>query len=464
MPDASPGLKRSLRVFGAMLLTLSAVTPASSVFVIVPTVITQSGTGAFLAMLAGAALSVPTAFAYAELASAFPIAGGEYSMVGRTLGADAGMAILWLNAFTCLLAAAALALGAASFLSVIWPGLNATAVALAMIFITTCMGVLHIRTNAWVTGVFLFLELAALAAVTVLGLLHVHQPLSDLTFHPVWLKDGALHPTPLAILGLATTVSIFAYNGYGSAAYFAEEMHEPRAVVVRTIMWSLAVTVITELVPVTAALMGAPDLKSFLGSDNPFGQFILSTGGRAFAAVVSISVALAIFNAVLATVLQNARVAFSTGRDGTWAGPLNRGLIATHPRYQSPWIATLFAGFASMALCFLGLDLILVLSGTGIVIVYAAVCLASIAGRRSGKSDAARYRMPLYPFWPVVGLVALAYVLYVTALDPELGQPGLIANIVVAALALAYYRLVLRRKGSWVLTSPEEGPDDSQVT
>ena len=56
------GLKRSLRVFGAMLLTLSAVTPASSVFVIVPTVITQAGTGAFLAMLAGAALSVPTAF------------------------------------------------------------------------------------------------------------------------------------------------------------------------------------------------------------------------------------------------------------------------------------------------------------------------------------------------------------------------------------------------------------------
>ena len=138
------GLKRSLRVFGAMLLTLSAVTPASSVFVIVPEVINQTGTGAFLAMLAGAVLSVPTAYAYAELASAFPIAGGEYSMVGRTMGGDAAMVILWLNAFTSLLAAAALALGAASFLSVIWPGLNATYVALAMIFLTTVMGVLHL--------------------------------------------------------------------------------------------------------------------------------------------------------------------------------------------------------------------------------------------------------------------------------------------------------------------------------
>ena len=89
---------------------------------IVPGVIAQAGTGAFIAMLAGAALSVPTAFAYAELASAFH-RGRGISMTGRTLGGDAAMAILWLNAFTSLLAAAALA-WASQFLSVIWPGLN----------------------------------------------------------------------------------------------------------------------------------------------------------------------------------------------------------------------------------------------------------------------------------------------------------------------------------------------------
>ena len=106
---------------------------------------------------------------------------------------------------------------------------------------------------------------------------------------------------------------------------------------------------------------------------------------------MSICIALAIFNAVLATVLQNARVAFSTGRDGTWAPMFNRGLVATHPRYHSPWIATLFAGFASMALCFLGLNLILVLSGTGIVIVYAAV----IAGFHGGTARAAKATPPV---------------------------------------------------------------------
>ena len=65
--------------------------------------------------------------------------------------------------------------------------------------------------------------------------------------------------------------------------------------------------------------------------------------------------------------------------------------------------------------------------------------------------------MPFYPLWPVIGLLALGYVLYVSALDPELGQPSLIANGVVAVLALAYHRLVFRRKGAWVLTSPAGG-------
>ena len=85
-------LRRSMRVVGTLLLTISSVTPASSVFVIVPGVIT----GALLSMVAAALLSFPIAFVYAELASAFPIAGGEYCMLGRTLGPAWGFAMLGL--------------------------------------------------------------------------------------------------------------------------------------------------------------------------------------------------------------------------------------------------------------------------------------------------------------------------------------------------------------------------------
>jgi amino acid transporter len=449
-------LKRSMRVIGTLLLTLSAVTPASSVFVIVPGVIAQAGTGVFLSMFAAALLAVPIAYVYAELSSAFPIAGGEYCMVGRTCGHAPGFAILGLTVAGNMLAPAVLALGASEYIAVVIPGLNAIAVAITIIAVTTLMGVLHIRTNAWVTGIFLLLELLALAALTGLGIWNAQNSLWDIVVHPVVLSDAALHATPLAMIGLATSVSIFAYNGYGAAVYFAEEMHEAPRGIARTILWALVITVITELVPVTAVLIGAPDIKALLGSQNPFSDFVATTGGRFLSIAISLCVAIAILNAVLATILQNARFFYSTGRDVAWHTRINDAFMVTHDRYHTPWIATLTAGVFSMAACFLGLQWLLVVTGTSIAIVYAAICVAAIAGRRSGASDHAAYRMPLYPFWPVLGLLALAYVFYTSALDPSVGRPSLMLNAAIIVVSLIYYATVLRRGGGWTIRDPEK--------
>ena len=105
---APKDLQRSMKVLGALILTLSAATPASSVFVIVPDVLSQAGTGALIAMGLAALIAVCVAQVYAELGSAFPLAGGEYAMVGRTLGPWAGFAVLGLNLANSLLATAVL--------------------------------------------------------------------------------------------------------------------------------------------------------------------------------------------------------------------------------------------------------------------------------------------------------------------------------------------------------------------
>ena len=311
-------LKRSMRVVGALLLTLSAITPASSVFVIVPAVFQQAGTGAFLSMATTAFLSLAVAYVYAELSSAYPIAGGEYSMIGRTLGPTAAFAVLGLTAIGNMLAPAVLALGAATYIGALIPDLDPVAVGIAIIAVTTLFGILHIRTNAWVTGVFLLLELLALAVLAVLGFSHIHRPVSDLVIHPLSLAGTSLHATPLMAIGMSFAVSAFAYNGYGAAVYFAEEMHEAPRLVARTILWALVITVATELIPVTAVLMGAPDLKPLLASDSPFSYFVLALGGRTLNVAVSLGIAFAIINAVLATVLQNGR--FSSARDATAPG------------------------------------------------------------------------------------------------------------------------------------------------
>ena len=451
-------LKRSMRVIGALLLTLSGVTPASSVFISVPDLIQQTGTGAFLCMLFAALLSIPIAYIYAELSSAFPIAGGEYCMLARTLGPAPGFVMLGLTAVGNMLSPAVLALGASTYIAVVLPGLDARFVAVAIIATCTVCGILHIRTNAWVTGIFLLIELLALAALMALGFVHVARPLSALALHPLMAARGSLVTTPFALIGVGTSIAIFAYNGYGAACYFAEEMHEAPRVVARTILWAVVISILAEFLPTTAVLLGAPDLNALLSSHNAFGDFVRMTGGSLFNTIVSLSVALAIVNAVLAIILQNGRFFYSTGRDSAWHGRVNSLFTITHARFHSPWIATLAAGLSAIVMCFVPLNLLLVLTGTGFALTYLGMSLAALAGRWRGTSGHAAYRMPLFPLMPFFSLLVLGYVFYASWLDPETGRPSLFANAAVIAFWLVYYFAVVRRRGIWILRDPENGP------
>src|SRR3569832_1777519 len=95
--DAPKPLGRSMKHLGGLFLALSAATPASSVFVIVPDVLAQAGAGALISMIAAAFIALSVGQVYAETSSAFPLAGGEYAIVGRTLGHLPGFALLGLH-------------------------------------------------------------------------------------------------------------------------------------------------------------------------------------------------------------------------------------------------------------------------------------------------------------------------------------------------------------------------------
>jgi amino acid transporter len=455
-------LTRSMRRAGNLLITISAITPAASVFIMGQDVIHQAGTGAILCFAAAALLGLTTAFVYAELSSAFPLTGGEYSMIGRTMGPSWGFMALGLNLFGGALGQAVTALGLADYLGVVAPGIPALPVALAVTAATTLVTVLNIRLNAKITGVFLLVELAALGAITALGLGHPHRSFIEATLHPVMLSGAALIHTPWAVIGVGTAGAVYAYNGYGGAVYFGEEMYEARTKVAWVIFVSLAVVVLAEFIPIAAAIVGAADLKAMLGADKPLPTFLLASGGELIDKAVSFGVACAIINAMIAIGLINARQLYCSGRDGVWPGPVNRWVAAVHPRFNSPWVATLVMGVATAACCLLPLELLIMLTGTGFVIVYAGVSVAAIAGRINRTTDVGHYRMPLYPLWPALSLLMLVGVAWAEVIDPDEGRPSLIANVVVMALSAAYYLLYLRRRGGWALRGADGTPLEAE--
>jgi len=348
---------------------------------------------------------------------------------------------LGLNLFGGGLGQAVTALGLAAYLAVVLPGLPALPVALAVTAATTAVTLLNIRLNAKITGAFLMVELAALGVMTVLGFGHAHRSLADIATSPLMAGGAGLTHTPWAVIGIATAGAIYAYNGYGGACYFGEEMYEARTKVAWVIFVSLAVGALAEFAPIVAAFAGAPDLKGMLNADAPFNAFLTATGGPLVNQVVSLGVAFAIINAMIAIGLINARQLFCSGRDRVWPGPLSRWAGAVHPQLHSPWIATLVMGAATIALCFVPLDLLVILSGTNVLLLYAGVSVAVIVRRINRSTALGHYRMPLFPLWPAAALVGLGAVALVNLFDPESGRPSLIANAVVMAVSAAYYFL-----------------------
>ncbi|MFE2432935.1 APC family permease [Streptomyces sp. NPDC059373] len=241
-------LPRSLGVFGAVMLTLSCITPASSLFIIVPPMLQTQGSGTVLSLLVAAVLSLGVGLCYAELGTLVPSAGGEYSIVGQILGRVTGWLVFVISIVSLLVIPPIIALGTAGYLSSVL-SLDPAPAGAAVMALAVAVGVLDIKSNALITGIFLGIEMLAAGVVTVLGLTHVHQPVSTLIHAVVPNGHGATSPftTGLLISGLA--VALFTYNGFGTAIYLSEDLRDPRRTVARTVLWSLLAGVVVITVP-----------------------------------------------------------------------------------------------------------------------------------------------------------------------------------------------------------------------
>jgi amino acid transporter len=165
---------------------------------------------------------------------------------------------------------------------------------------------------------------------------------------------------------------------------------------------------------------------------------------------MSLGVALAIFNTMIAVALIAGRQLYCTGRDQFWGGGLNQFLARLHSRTGAPWTATLTMGAISLVFCGLDQQLLVLILGNGNVILYAGLCAAALVGRQSGRTRAAAYRLPLYPWPPVLALLALGAVGWFDLHDPA-GAEGLGVSLAVAAAGLAYHRGFLQGRPRWRL-------------
>jgi amino acid transporter len=443
-PDDGPRpLTRSIGVFGGTLLTLSCLTPASSLFVVVPPLLGETGTGTALTIALAALLCIGVALCYAELGTLVPSAGGEYAMVGTLAGRFAGWMMFVLSFVIVLIIPPIIALGTADYLHAVLD-VDPKIAGAAVMLLGTLMGLLNLRANAWITGIFLLLEVVAVAVVAFLGFDNAQRPASVL-FEPTTAEPVS---TLTIIAGLA--VALFVLQGFTTAVYLSEEMRTPRKTVVRTVLWTLGIGAAVVIVPVVAITLGAPDMETLVGGD--IAAMVTSWSNSGLGVFVSLCIALAIINAVIVMVIQNSRVLYASARDRAWPAALNRAFGTVSHRFSSPWVSTLVVGVGGAALCFAPVDTLSGVTSVVVAAMYLGVAIVALAGRRGEHRAKPAWRMSLWPVLPVLIALVLLYVVTQQAvLD-------LLITVAVLALAAVYWFFYLRPRPAdrWVVTVPSE--------
>ena len=453
-PRYAQDLERSLGIRENILITISAVTPASSVFIIVPALIVSLAGGSVLAMLLGAVIALFVGLCYAELASRYPISGAEYPWAARLLGKPVGFATFVLALVMGVLIIAVIATGVGPYLATLWPPLDSPWTAVVVVLISTTIASLAIKTNAWVTGVCLGLEVLAIVVLVVLGLTHVSRG-PEAFFVPQALADGGmLQQVSIGALFSLLPVALFAYNGYGASAFYSEETKNASKLIGKAIMFSLLVTVVLEVVPLMAVVIGSSSLEALAGSAAPINYFLIDRGGPVINVLVSVGIAVAIFNAVVAIQIQIGRLIFASARDRSWPAAVDRILGRVNPRTKTPVVATVIVGvLVIIAAVFIPFGTLILATGSAVVILYTIVALCALRICSAKGGHLGGYRMVLWPIPPIIVLLFMVYVVLQTIVTDI--TPLLIA-LGTVVVGLAWYAIFIRgRKDRWTLPDPQ---------
>ncbi|RKE21451.1 APC family permease [Streptomyces sp. TLI_171] len=445
--DSPKKLARSLGIVGGTLLTLSCVTPASSLFVIVPDLFADLGTYTMMAIAIGSVICIAVAFCYSELGTLVPSAGGEYAMVGTLAGKFTGWLVFIQSLIVVMIVPSIIAMGTADYLEPIIHVDPKIAGAVVMIAATVA-GLLDLRANAWITGIFLVLEVIACAVVSFLGFTHTERGASSLV-HGVVATDTGTSGVGLAAVLAAMGTALFVTQGFSTAIYLSEELENPRKNVARTVLWTLGLSVAIIVIPVAAITLGAPDLKTLTAGN--ISDLVIGWSSTGVGTFISLCIALAIINAGIVMVIQNSRVLFASGRDKAWPEPVNRA-FGTLNKFSAPWISTLAVGIPGAVLCFVPQDSLINITGVAVAALYLLVAVGALFSRRKHHKHAPAWRQPLWPVLPVLVIVALGYTLTqldVTALWWTLG---------ITVAASLYWALYLRPRqdSRWIITLPED--------
>jgi APA family basic amino acid/polyamine antiporter len=415
-----PELVRTLRFRDLLLLFIGSVI-GSGIFRTPGPILRQVEGSVGLALLVwtvGGVLSLLGALTYAELAAANPEAGGLYCYIRDGFGRACAFFYGW-----CLFlviasgSVAALARAFSEYFAKVFPISPAgqTVTAVVMTLIVTAVNVWGTRKSSdlqnWTTlvkvGIILLLSAVLLSAGH-----HAREIPSAIaaTQHGFGLWSN---------FGVAMIAVLWAYEGWQFGTYSAGEVIDPQKNFPRAFLAGSLILVGLYLLAVVAYLFALGPV-GMAGSDAIAATAVGQVLGSWASKFVALTILISTFSAANSVLLTAPRVFYAMANDNLFF----KKLAEVHARFQTPAAAIVALGTWSAVLACAGkfADLI-----GGVIFIgwifYGLGAAAIFPLRHASKGLAIPYRVPGYPWTPLLFVLAAAAIvgnaIFVAFLDPS---------------------------------------------
>jgi basic amino acid/polyamine antiporter, APA family len=435
-----PPLLRTLRLRDLFLLFIGSVI-GSGIF-LTPGLILRQLNGSvgysLLVWVAGGTLSLLGALTYAELAATNPEAGGLYCFIRDGFGRIPAFLYGW-----CLFlviasgSVAALARAFTEHLAEVIPlsALGKTVLSVVMIAVVTAVNVWGTRKSSnlqnWTTLIKVSIVVVLSAILLSLGR-HAGDiaPAFGSTLHGSALLSG---------FGLAMINVLWAYEGWQFGTYSAGEVVDPQKAFPRAFLLGSLVLAGLYIIAVTAYLVALGPAGA-TASNTIASTSVGVVLGRKAEIIVALTILVSTFSAANSVILTAPRVFYAMANDNLFF----KKLAEVHPRFQTPAWAIVALGVWSAVLACFGKFAELI---GGVIFVgwifYGLGAAAIFPLRRAGKGLAIPYRVPGYPWTPLLFVLAAATIVG-NAIYQAVEEPSKFVNLAIAialfALGLpAYY-------------------------
>jgi len=390
----------------------------AGVFVMLGYAASLAGTAVIVALIICGVINLFTMLSYAELGSAIPKAGGEYTFAKAAYGGFVSFLTGWFEWISNMFFAALSSVGFAYIISYVIP-VNVPLTAILTIIVFAAINMRGVKEVGKSQTLMVGTLMVILIAFIVNGLAIPRTEAFQLS------SPGG----PFGVIQ-ATAYIFVVYLGAEAIAVAQAEVKNPSKTIPRAILLSAIVLLV--IYPLMAYVMfSIVPPEAIKGQSSPLIYVAQLHMGDIGKIALVIAGTIAALSSVNTSIMAQSRVAYALSRDGYFP----KALLRIHHKFSTPHVAVVVGAIFTAVLAATGvINFVGYATDFGFIIGFALVNLSLMKLRREKPLLDRPFKVPLYPFTPIAGIVTSLFLL--VFIDPGVLSLGIVLCVLAV---LAYY-------------------------